>query len=171
MRTNGRIDARRALAAAVTMAALLLTAVPTAFAGGDWNDANVQWQPYEAGLAAAKKDKKPVLLIFFTEWCPHCTNYSKVFHDPQVVETSKKLVMIRLDKDKNGAVSGKYMSDYESKLSPCGSRPYFMSVMNEWSSRNGPSSETVASNCDRSTSWPSPVWSRHSSAAVVAMTP
>ena len=113
MRTNGRIDARRALAAAVTMAALLLTAVPTAFAGGDWNDANVQWQPYEAGLAAAKKDKKPVLLIFFTEWCPHCTNYSKQFHDQKVIDQTKKFVVIRLDKDKNGELSKKYAPDGE----------------------------------------------------------
>ena len=38
----------------------------------------------------------------------------------------------------SGAVSGKYMSDHESKLPPCGSRPYFMSVMKAWLSRNGP---------------------------------
>ena len=90
-----------------------LVVVPAARAGGDWNDSGVAWKSYEDGLAAAKKEKKPVCLIFFTEWCPHCTNYSKVFHDPQVVETSKKLVMIRLDKDKNGAVSGKYAPDGE----------------------------------------------------------
>src|SRR5215510_12314691 len=74
-------------------------------AGGDWNDTGVAWQPFEAGLAAAKKEKKPIRLIVFTEWCPHCTNYSKVFHDPRVVEQSKKFVMIRVDKDKNGEVS------------------------------------------------------------------
>ena len=62
----------------------------------------------EQGLAAAKKDKKPVMLIFFTEWCPHCQNYSKVFHDPAVVELSKKFVMIHLDKDKDTTASAKY---------------------------------------------------------------
>ena len=113
MRGNGRIDARRALALSLTVTALLLAAVPTAFAGGDWTDANVQWQPYEAGLAAAKKDKKPVLLVFFTEWCPHCTNYSKLFHDQKVVEQTKKFVVIRLDKDKNAELSKKYAPDGE----------------------------------------------------------
>jgi hypothetical protein len=54
--------------------------------GGDWNDKAVGWQAYDAGLARAKQDKKPVMLVVFTEWCPHCTNYSKLFHDPQVVE-------------------------------------------------------------------------------------
>src|SRR5262245_59679460 len=94
-------------------AALLVTlaAVSAARAGGDWNDAGIGWQPYEAGLAAAKKEKKPVCLVIFTEWCPHCTNYSKVFHDPKVVERSKQLVMIRLDKDKNVDVSQKYAPD------------------------------------------------------------
>jgi thiol-disulfide isomerase/thioredoxin len=91
-------------------AALLLGSVP-AHAGGDWNDSGVGWQPYDKGLAAAKAAKKPVCLIFFTEWCPHCSNYSKVFHDPKVVEQSKKFVMIRLDKDKNGDVAKQYAPD------------------------------------------------------------
>jgi protein-disulfide reductase (glutathione) len=97
--------------AGVLLAALVLASPPSAIAGGDWNDGQVQWQPYEQGLAAAKKDKKPVCLVFFTEWCPHCANYSKVFHDPKVVEQSKQFVMIRLDKDKNGDISKQYAPD------------------------------------------------------------
>jgi protein-disulfide reductase (glutathione) len=100
----------KALAALVL--AVLALASP-ALAGGDWNDAGIKWRPYEEGLAAAKKEKKPVCLVFFTEWCPHCTNYSKVFHDPKVVEKSKKFVMIRLDKDKQKEVSAKYAPDGE----------------------------------------------------------
>ena len=108
-----RIDRRRIFGTAALLVALIIGGATPASAGGDWNDAQVQWQPYEAGLAAAKKDKKPVLLIFFTEWCPHCTNYSKVFHDAKVVEQSKKFVMIRLDKDKNAELSKKYAPDGE----------------------------------------------------------
>lgn len=109
MRRNGR----RILGSALLVAATVLAAVTPARAGGDWNDANVQWQPYEQGIAAAKKDKKPVALIFFTEWCPHCSNYSKLFHDDKVVEKSKKFVMIRLDKDKNAELSKKFAPDGE----------------------------------------------------------
>jgi len=109
MRTNGRL----AFGTALLLAALVAGGATPAAAGGDWNDAQVQWQPYEAGLAAAKKDKKPIALVFFTEWCPHCSNYSKLFHDPKVVEQSKKFVMIRLDKDKNGELSKKYAPDGE----------------------------------------------------------
>ena len=100
---------RRALVLAMLLLGLARPAPVRA--GGDWNDSGVAWQPYDQGLAAAKAGKKPVCLIFFTEWCPHCKNYSAVFHDPKVVEKAKRFVMIRLDKDKNGELSGKYGPD------------------------------------------------------------
>jgi protein-disulfide reductase (glutathione) len=92
------------------LVAVALVATP-AFAGGDWNDSGIAWQSYEKGLAEAKAEKKPICLIFYTDWCPHCANYSKVFHDPKVVEESKKFVMIRLNKDKNKELSSKYSPD------------------------------------------------------------
>jgi len=104
---------RRILGAALLMAAVFLVATPPANAGGDWNDATIQWQPYEQGLAAAKKDQKPIVLIVFTEWCPHCTNYSKLFHDDKVIAQTKRFVMIRLDKDKNVELSKKFAPDGE----------------------------------------------------------
>jgi hypothetical protein len=100
----------------VTLALVTLVAAlgpAPARAGGDWNDTGIAWQPYEAGLAAAKKEQKPICLVFFTEWCPHCTNYSKVFHDPRVVEQAKRFVMIRLDKDQNAELSARYAPDGE----------------------------------------------------------
>jgi len=96
---------------AVLALTLLALSAGSALAGGDWNDAQVQWKPYEDGLAAAKKEKKPICLIFFTEWCPHCSNYSKVFHDPKVVERAKDFVTIRLDQDKNAELGKKYAPD------------------------------------------------------------
>lgn len=101
---------RAAFASALATALLLASAVPAA-AGGDWNDAGIAWKPYEQGLAEAKAGNKPVCLVFYTEWCPHCTNYAKVFHDPKLVELSKKFVMIRIDKDKDKATSAKYAPD------------------------------------------------------------
>ncbi|HVO26048.1 MAG TPA: thioredoxin family protein [Candidatus Margulisiibacteriota bacterium] len=79
----------------------------------NWNDANIKWMSYDEGLAAAKKDHKPICLIFFTTWCPHCKNYSTVFSDPQVVKKAQAFVMIRLDKDKNAEISKKYAPDGE----------------------------------------------------------
>lgn len=99
------------LLAVLAAACALSVSAPRAFAGGDWNDSGVKWRSYEDGLAEAKQSKKPILLIFYTEWCPHCTNYSKVFHDPKVVAKSKDFVMIRLDSDQNKELGKQYAVD------------------------------------------------------------
>ena len=104
---------RRRWGLGAALVVLLLALSGSARAGGDWNDAQVAWQAYEPGMAAAKKEKRPICLIFFTEWCPHCANYSAVFHDPRVVERTKKFVMIRLDKDRNAELSRRYAPDGE----------------------------------------------------------
>ena len=97
----------RLLIAAMAVALSLATA----HAGGDWNDKAVGWQAYDAGLARAKQDKKPVMLIIYTEWCPHCTNYSKLFHDQAVIDKTRQFVMIRVDNDKNQELSKKFAPD------------------------------------------------------------
>lgn len=98
----------RQIAIGLAVTALFASA---AFAGGDWNDAGVKWMSYEEGIAQAKKADKPVCLVVYTDWCPHCTNYSGVFHDPKVVEMSKNFVMIRLNGDKDKEVSKQYALD------------------------------------------------------------
>jgi len=103
-------NARR-LVAALALATVALLYRSSARAGGDWNDAAIGWKDHAAGLAAAAKEKKPVCLVFYTEWCPHCANYSKLFHDPRVVEQSKKFVMVRVDNDKEKEISQKYAPD------------------------------------------------------------
>lgn len=100
----------RVLAAALVAVAALAGRPALAH---DWNEKAIQWQPWDAGLAAAKKEKKPILLVVFTEWCPHCKNYAGVFHDPKVAEESKKFVMIHVDKDKQPDVSKQYAPDGE----------------------------------------------------------
>lgn len=104
---------RRALIVAVVAAAFGPSLNRPAVAGGDWNDKGIAWHGYADGLRAASEQKKPICLIFYTEWCPHCTNYSGVFHDPKVVEKSKSFVMIRVDKDKNRELSKKFAPDGE----------------------------------------------------------
>lgn len=104
---------RRRLRRAATVVAFLALASWPALAGGNWNEVKISWQSYDKGMAAAKAEKKPVCLIFYTEWCGHCTKYSAVFHDPRVVEQSKRFVMIRVDKDKNKDLSKQYAPDGE----------------------------------------------------------
>jgi hypothetical protein len=82
-----------------------------ALAAGDWNDAGIRWMPYTAGLEAAKAEAKPICLVVYTDWCPHCTTYSRVFHAPEVVERAKAFVMIRLERDSNKEISARYAPD------------------------------------------------------------
>jgi protein-disulfide reductase (glutathione) len=76
-----------------------------------WNDAGIQWRSAEDGLAEARRQKKPVCVVVFTTWCPRCTAYSKLFHDPRLVEASKRFVMIRVDADQDEAVAARFAPD------------------------------------------------------------
>ncbi len=98
---------------AAALGSALLFGAPHAVLGGaeDWNDANIRWVSYEKGLEEAKTSGKPLCLIFYTTWCPHCANYAKVFADPRVVEKSKQFVMVRVDADKERVLSEKYKPD------------------------------------------------------------
>lgn len=109
----GRAVAALASVASVAALGLALALVPAApaLAGGDWNDAGIAWKSLDAGLAEAKSADKPVCLVFYTDWCPHCTNYSRVFHDKAVVEAAKSFVMVRINKDQDAAASAKYAPD------------------------------------------------------------
>jgi thioredoxin-like negative regulator of GroEL len=76
-----------------------------------WNVAQVDWQPYEAGLKKAKDGNKPVCLIFSTTWCPHCKNFSHVFEDPRIVARARDFVMVHLDADAEPTIAAKYQVD------------------------------------------------------------
>lgn len=82
-----------------------------AASGEGWGVGKIDWQPYEAGMAQAKAQNKPVCLVLSTGWCPHCKNYSHVFEDAKVAEQSKRFVMIHLDADKHPDVARKYQPD------------------------------------------------------------
>ncbi len=110
--STGAIGNVRKIVLAAGLFAVLAGALSgPAIAGGNWNDEGIRWMSYPEGLEAAKSQSKPICLVFYTEWCPHCVTYSGVFHDPKVVEQSKRFVMIRLDRDKNREISKQYAAD------------------------------------------------------------
>jgi thiol-disulfide isomerase/thioredoxin len=94
-------------------AALVLAGGCRKAPGADWNDAQIPWQKFDEGLATAKREGKPILLVFTTEWCPHCKTYRGVFKDPGVVAKSARFVMVRVDSDKDPALSRRYAPDGE----------------------------------------------------------
>jgi protein-disulfide reductase (glutathione) len=62
-------------------------------------------------MLQARKSGKPIVLIFFVDWCPHCHHYSRVFHDPRLVKAARDFVMIRVDRDLNRDISAQYDLD------------------------------------------------------------
>ena len=88
-----------------------VAARPAPSTGESWNAAQIDWQPYDAGLRLAKAQHKPVCLVFSTTWCPHCKNFSHVFDDPRVVTRAHDFVMIHLDADAEESVASKYALD------------------------------------------------------------
>jgi thiol:disulfide interchange protein len=94
-----------------TSAATANRATAAVRSGEGWNAAQIDWQPYEAGLTRAKAQNKPVCLVFYTTWCPHCRNFSHVFEDPRVVAKARDFVMVHLDADAEETVASKYSLD------------------------------------------------------------
>ncbi len=84
---------------------------PAPSVGETWGGAAIAWRTPTEGLAEAQRTGKPMMLVLFTTWCPHCKNYSKLFDDPRVAEAAKGLVMVRTDADKDEATSNKYQPD------------------------------------------------------------
>jgi thiol-disulfide isomerase/thioredoxin len=77
----------------------------------DWNRKGIDWRPYGLGMRDAKKANKPIVLVFYTDWCPHRHNYSRVFHDPRLIAASKDFIMIRVERDGNRELSEQYDLD------------------------------------------------------------
>ncbi len=108
---EGGSMAKIGIIVAIMVATVALLRVPALAGAEDWNDANIRWLKYDEGLATAKKEQKPVCLVFFTSWCPHCANFAKVFQSPDVVAKSKAFVMVRINGDDDRALSDQYKPD------------------------------------------------------------
>ncbi len=88
----------------------LLSALAQA-AAPDWNASEIAWYDYQQGMAEAKQSGKPVMLIFYADWCPTCHAYQHLFARPDIVALAKQLVMIRVNVDREGVLSKQYSFD------------------------------------------------------------
>ncbi|MGD0781676.1 MAG: cytochrome c biogenesis protein CcdA [Candidatus Aminicenantales bacterium] len=75
-----------------------------AAAGGRVTLNAVDWQPYsEESLAAALKTGKPVFIDSTADWCIACHELdAKTYSRPEIIEASRKFIMLRADLTRNG---------------------------------------------------------------------
>jgi protein-disulfide reductase (glutathione) len=77
----------------------------------DWNESQIKWHAFEAGLKEAQRTRAPMLVLFYADWCPHCVAYSRLFRDPQIVALTQPLVMVKVNTDKSPEINTRYVPD------------------------------------------------------------
>ncbi len=77
----------------------------------DWNDSEIQWMEYEQGISAAKQRKKPIMMVFYADWCPTCHAYKNIFNKPAIISLAKQMVMIKVNVDQFPQLSQRYEYD------------------------------------------------------------
>ena len=59
----------------------------------------LQWYTWSAGLALAKKTKRPLCVVVYTDWCPKCKKLGPLFQDSEVEKLAQQVVMVRQNQD------------------------------------------------------------------------
>jgi len=76
--------------------------------GVDWNETGIRWYGYDQGLDVARRGDRPILLIFYADWCPTCHAYRRIFADPEVLEMSQRFVMVRVNVDRQPELNTRF---------------------------------------------------------------
>ncbi len=64
---------------------------------------------FKTAQAQALKEKKPLMVVFSTEWCGYCRKLEReTFPDAKVRELGKKFVKVKVDGDKERAIAEQF---------------------------------------------------------------
>ncbi len=77
----------------------------------DWNETAIDWHDYDSGIKAAAETGKPILLIFYADWCPTCHAYKKIFLNPKIIQSTSDFIMIRVNSDREKKLNDRYAPD------------------------------------------------------------
>lgn len=64
-------------------------------------DERIAWKPWDDAARDAKRDGRPIMLVIYADWCPHCRELSPVFADPEIQKLAKNLVMVHQNSDED----------------------------------------------------------------------
>lgn len=84
---------------------------PAASTLGSQPQTEIAWTPYDQAFDRARRDHKPVVVVFTATWCGHCRTYQGVLSSPEVIALSQELVMVRVDIDQRPDVNARYQDD------------------------------------------------------------
>lgn len=76
--------------------------VATAPSNG-FND-DIAWRTLDEGLAEAKAQGRPLMLVVHASWCSSCKALKPTFQESRLVELSERFVMVNADQDQTPAV-------------------------------------------------------------------
>jgi protein-disulfide reductase (glutathione) len=77
----------------------------------EWNEKEIRWHSYADGLREARRSGKPILVVFYTDWCPHCRATTALFRDDEIITLSRELVMVKVNQDRDPEISARYAPD------------------------------------------------------------
>jgi thioredoxin-related protein len=74
---------------------------------GDLNENVVNWMTIEQAEAASLEEPKPMFVMVYANWCPHCKNFDKTtYQDPKVIkDLNTRFYPVKLNAHSNETIS------------------------------------------------------------------
>ena len=95
---------KKILFPALLILVLIMDFIPVSAANN-----KLQWYSFDEGLAKAKKEKKMVLIDFYTDWCGYCQKMdAETYSNEKVINyLNSKYVLIKINPEKSGDLNYK----------------------------------------------------------------